>query len=399
MAMDGDWVWYLGAGVLGIGALWLFVWAWWGDRSRGRVRCGRCWYSMEGLLSGEGSPLPACPECGWVGKRSGQFYKSRRRWGCVVLALLVAVGAVASGLTPKVRRDGVWSVTPTWVMWSILATPYRSVPFEDELAERITAGAGADSAVARLYAREPRLRLTRGEWVRGVPLRCSSFAAFGSAVKGGGGLTLTPARVTKNDADLSFYPQSHENWWQPSKVLVDPRSVLPGGDVDLMWTAPSRKSWSRLTGLGRVRLVESIDEMMRPVEVSGEAFLSCLSPRIFVLPTTDRLALSVRELPPAHAGEVVGCRVELRVDGVVVARGRWYQSNEEPMNARPVHVQFLMASVAPLENGDSPQALSHYLAMGATVRFSADIEMALCPFECVRYWKMNFEVPLREVVR
>ncbi len=334
-----------------------------------------------------------------MGKRRGQFYKPRRRWGCVVLAVLVALGGLASGLTPKGRRDGVWSVTPTWVMWTILATPYRSGVFEDELADRITGSVSADGAVSRLYAREPRLRLTRDEWVRGVPLRCSSYAAFGGAAKGGGGLTLVPARLSKNDADLSFFPKSHENWWQPSKVLVDEQTVLPGGGVDLMWTAPSRKSWSLLKGLGRVRFAESIDEVMRPVEVSGEEFLSRLSPRIFVLPTTDRLALSIKDSFSAHAEEAVGCRVELRVGGVVVARGRWYQSKEEPLSARPVHVQLLTASGTPLENADAPLLVNRYLAAGATARFSTDIEMALCPFECVRYWKVNFEVPLRELVK
>lgn len=284
-------------------------------------------------------------------------------------------------------------------MWVVLATPYRSVPFEDELAARIAADADADAAVTRLYRRDTRLRLTRGEWVRGVPMRSRGFALFGSAAKGAGGLTLTLRKTDKNDADLAFFPQSHENWWQPSKLLIDPGSTGPVGEVDLIWTAPSRTAWSVLKGADRVRLVDSIDDVMRPVDVSREVFVSSLSPRIFVLPSTDRLALSVNELPAGLAGVAVGCKVELRFGDVVFARGRWYQSGTESMNAQPVLIKFVTTQGEAIEDGHMPMPLRRYLEAGATVRFRTDVEMALCPFECERYWKVDFEVPLKELVK
>ena len=46
----------------------------WGDRSKGRPRCPKCWYDMRGSL-----PRLTCPECGHaVGSERG-LYRNRRR--------------------------------------------------------------------------------------------------------------------------------------------------------------------------------------------------------------------------------------------------------------------------------------------------------------------------------
>lgn len=399
--MGGDWVWYLGAALLGAGALWLFLWAWWGDRSRGRARCGRCWYSLDVLLS-NGDGLPVCPECGWKGKKRGVYFRARRRrvWACA--AALVAIGAAVCGLAPKVRRDGVWSIAPTWVMWGVLSTPYRSDGFEAELAGRIVSAPDEAEYARRLYEAEPKLRLVRAVWVRNIPLRCARGTGFARGAGGpaGGGLFFTVPGNEKNNADLSFYPQSHENWWQPSRDLIDARHVHASGAIDVIWTVSSRKSWSRLDEVDGVAWVDSIDKAMSPVEMNRERFIALTEPKVFVLPTTERLALSLKDSASLEAGLALGCKVELVKGETVYARGRWWQSASEPLGSRPVVIQFILADGKPRPGGgEMPAPLERYVKAGCVVRFSTDVEMALSAFDCDKYWRGSFEVPLEELVK
>jgi hypothetical protein len=64
-----------------------FLYGWFGDRSRGRPRCPKCWYDMRGR------PLdrpPVCPECGHPVGTEARLYHDRHRWR------LMAAGALAS---------------------------------------------------------------------------------------------------------------------------------------------------------------------------------------------------------------------------------------------------------------------------------------------------------------
>ena len=49
----------LGVAVVPLVGLLLVVWGLWGDRSKGRPRCPKCWYDMRGTV-----PRLVCPECG-----------------------------------------------------------------------------------------------------------------------------------------------------------------------------------------------------------------------------------------------------------------------------------------------------------------------------------------------
>ena len=53
-------------------ACFLIIWGIIGDRARGRLRCPRCWYDMQG-----GAGL-VCPECGHEAKSAVAFSRSRR---------------------------------------------------------------------------------------------------------------------------------------------------------------------------------------------------------------------------------------------------------------------------------------------------------------------------------
>lgn len=80
-----------------------------GDRSRGRLRCPRCWYDMEG--GGE-----KCPECGRVVRSARELGRSRRRkrWAVAGVVLLVLGGA--SLATRQAVVHGAVSLVPDWVL-------------------------------------------------------------------------------------------------------------------------------------------------------------------------------------------------------------------------------------------------------------------------------------------
>lgn len=401
--MSGDWVWYLGAAVLGAGAFGLFAWAWWGDRSRGRARCGRCWYSLESL-QGEATDLPVCPECGWKAKRRRQLFKSRRRKGWVAGALILAMGAGACTLAPKARRDGVWSVVPTWAMWGAVRAGWRSDDFARELCARLAAGEDEQAGAERVYRWTPSLHLTRAAWVKGVPLRASSHSIYYSGTGSKGALMFSLPGRGYNSADV-YAVQSHENWWSPDKWLADDRFFNPAtGRADVLRSRLGREQWERGEGWASVRMVDDVDEVMRPQTMSGSEIVSLIKPSLFILPSTELLALSVADVNKDawEKGLALGIRAEIVRDGKVIGAARWCQDGgSNAMGGRPVLVRFPAGERAQPMRRELPMPwpLERLIDDGCVVRFSTDVEMALSAFECDKYWKGTFEVPLKDLVK
>ena len=58
----------------------------WGDSSKGRVRCPKCWYDMRGTV-----PKLECPECGHDAGQERRLHKHHRRWGRIVVGLVLAL--------------------------------------------------------------------------------------------------------------------------------------------------------------------------------------------------------------------------------------------------------------------------------------------------------------------
>lgn len=111
---DSDEGWSLGpvqAAAVGVAvfAVVLGVWAWRGDRSRGRRRCPKCWYDMSG------SKL-VCPECGHDAKVVKRLYRPRRRKRGLIGAAALLVLAYGVWIAPRVREGGPVAAVPTWVL-------------------------------------------------------------------------------------------------------------------------------------------------------------------------------------------------------------------------------------------------------------------------------------------
>ncbi|MFT3686978.1 MAG: hypothetical protein QM783_19005 [Phycisphaerales bacterium] len=392
----GDWVWYLGAGVLGVGGAWLFLWAWWGDRARGRARCGRCWYSLGALMNGGGA-LPVCPECGWRGKRRGSYFKSRRRRVLAALAVTAILSAAVLAATPRVRREG-WGLAPDWLVLGYARAGFTpSGGYSDELVARCLASDRLSAWAPIIYRSNKRVRLSRDVWVKGYPLRVTYQSTYASGTNGR--LSFGPVSPGTADSASPTTNQSHENWWSPLWA-VQPRESA-SGDAYLLEVRPYSFGAGR-TFQFEVPLKNSLDEVMKPVALERQGVLGALKPSVFVLPTTRNLALSVSDVTDAEigAGAAFGMKVEVVRKGEVIARGRWYQSaTTARMAGRPVLVRFGLDYLKGSQNGPMTCTLDELLADECVVRFSTDEEMALSALECDKYWRGSFEVPLKELVK
>ena len=76
----------LGVALIPLAGLLLVCWGLWGDRSKGRPRCPKCWYDMRGSL-----PKLECPECGHDAKQERHLYRNRRHWGPLVPGIVLAL--------------------------------------------------------------------------------------------------------------------------------------------------------------------------------------------------------------------------------------------------------------------------------------------------------------------
>ena len=192
------WIFWVVAGwlgVLGVALAWLGLFR---DRSRGRRRCPRCWYSMEGV------PGLVCPECGADARREARLLRTRRRPPVAVLGVVLLAGAVGAWLTPRVTSRGWLSLAPTTAL--LLASPPAGEEaigtgvapgYAAPIAELIRRGAVEEMAgwQWRLYLRRAGVIEAPGAWPEGEPV---------------------PVRVT--------YP----SWWTPE--LVEIRVRDPGSD-------------------------------------------------------------------------------------------------------------------------------------------------------------------------
>ena len=79
----GTGLYLLGVALIPVAGLLLTCWGLWGDRSKGRSRCPKCWYDMRGSL-----PKLQCPECGYDAKQKRGLYRNRPRWWPIALGLL-----------------------------------------------------------------------------------------------------------------------------------------------------------------------------------------------------------------------------------------------------------------------------------------------------------------------
>lgn len=102
-----------------------------GDASRGRRRCGRCWYDMS-RVSGL-----RCPECGWEARHEIHLFRTRRRWRWIGASVLLSAAGVVLVVTGAVG----WPQMVPAAVWRAV------MPHLDPGAERELATIGLDSTL------------------------------------------------------------------------------------------------------------------------------------------------------------------------------------------------------------------------------------------------------------
>lgn len=110
-------IWVIGGATAAMAAgvcVWALVW----DRSRGRLRCPRCWYSLDG-----GADMPiVCPECGRRIERARGLRRTRRRWRVASLAAGVAIAA--AWVAPVWATRGGLAVVPAPSLRAVIDLVY-----------------------------------------------------------------------------------------------------------------------------------------------------------------------------------------------------------------------------------------------------------------------------------
>ena len=108
-----SWVCWLLGGIFGVaGLIWCMRALFW-DRARGRSRCPRCWYSMDGV------PSLQCPECGRTAKREKRLFKTRRRYRRTVAASSLPLVGLAVLYTSGALRVGWTRAVPSTVLVAV----------------------------------------------------------------------------------------------------------------------------------------------------------------------------------------------------------------------------------------------------------------------------------------
>lgn len=151
---------------MALGAMMVFGWALFWDRSRGRRRCPGCWRPVDDEAVAE----RVCTECGSDLTSERRLSRTRRRWGWASAACVLMLGAIALGTTPAISRHGWRHVVPSGVllrMWPAAVDEWIAARIDNngsedagvrEIDHRL-ANLGADAREAALWRERVETRL------------------------------------------------------------------------------------------------------------------------------------------------------------------------------------------------------------------------------------------------
>src|SRR5262245_41615289 len=80
-------------------------------RARGRRRCPRCWYSVEGAVADNAGGYQ-CPECGRAIRNERGSLRTRRHWCGVMAGMALVIAGVGTGAWVVLRDQNPWRFAP-----------------------------------------------------------------------------------------------------------------------------------------------------------------------------------------------------------------------------------------------------------------------------------------------
>lgn len=128
-----DWIGWTCWGVIGLASL-VVLWALFWDRSKGRIRCRRCAYDMEGVGL-------ICPECGREHRSERALTKTRRKWKMGVAGFAVLLSSVyLLSIRDRIAEEGALGMMPTFGL-ALVADPQDCLE-ANESGNRVVGMAG-----------------------------------------------------------------------------------------------------------------------------------------------------------------------------------------------------------------------------------------------------------------
>ena len=164
------------------------LWGFFADRSAGRRRCPKCWYSMDGV------PGLKCPECGNDARAEKRLFKTRRQWRLVAGGVLAGLVGFVGTVWTQIRVSGVGSLLPTPVLvlalevegWPRPAS-YRPPDLASVLMRRLPRASPWVQELSQLRMARYWTLDYRRKWLAGVPISVRPAVSWGYSAVGPGG--------------------------------------------------------------------------------------------------------------------------------------------------------------------------------------------------------------------
>jgi len=154
------------------------------DRSRGRLRCPKCWYDATGL------PSTTCPECGHTVKVEADRLRTRRYWRTAMMGVLVALLLPVLVVQRRVRQYG-WDYYLTdgpgyWLFPTVLEESHQVAGYEIRI-ERDRRDVLGPESVRVLKNGEEVFQATGNQWHVGGYVTGTSPGPFAGVDMNGNG--------------------------------------------------------------------------------------------------------------------------------------------------------------------------------------------------------------------
>lgn len=430
--INWDWLFWIFGGTLAIAGLGLLYWAMLADRfgfpglmraGGRRRRCPKCWYDMSATVG------LVCSECGRQVKRERKLFKTRRRWGWGLLAMLMLALAAGSAMTPSIKRDGWAKHVPTTIL--IALTPkLLDQDGHDELLRRLQENTLWSWQWMWLINRNnstsaPLWNLsvtTRDRWPEHVPLCADVALKFGPILMGWfDGPTVRARLLPTFDPAAEPIEFATSLWFAPPPTAIYERARRLGMPAAGVREVRLDFVIEILAGSGKGKKVISSDrwnvihrETVRlPVTIGGklEEFIDPDPSQDLVDFIQKRADFELHGSyldfqdhfhPPTPDGLTCPVTVELLRNGKrMTSWPDWWMTGKRPPAYLPgpdtILVGHWLGVPSSLKGDERPFGTVHYREFTWSLRVRGDPGRALLDKQAKRCWTGEFDVPLHLV--
>lgn len=418
--------------IAAIGALLLYL-SLFGDRSRGRRRCSKCWYDMSAA-----SGL-TCPECGREHAAERQLFRTRRRPRRALLSLAVLGAGLGTAAIPSYGAFGQLATCPTWALvaiqeWRGWPTPtnYPQRTAAEELEDRCRRGqlGWLSRFVMRRMARYWTFQYRR-QWAADTPIAIQPLATWwyldgrpncvlqARLLNGAHGVadwvTLTPNALRSFTARIDASLEPSDGFAKLGLVAADANSLQVelrvvhmrnwGQDEPLDSTWDDTLSFPLHLSPTPLDVLTPIRNREIDMDIAASALMAAPSAPIAVRPPlldaqgaqTTVFALAASPAAAA-AGLTTAARVDFVRNGHVFASGRvWHSAHEPP---HPISsINDVVRQELSMDFGGDGLHLLEPADLSWSLRITADPALALRDFGSTRCWVGSIEIPASQVHR